>query len=54
MLHSPHDHDLVELEISAGTPVFTVNGDKVGRVTHSALHEDYFMMEQGCSKGAQT
>jgi hypothetical protein len=47
MLHSPHDHDLVELEISAGTPVFTVNGDKVGRVTHSALHEDYFMMEQG-------
>jgi hypothetical protein len=33
-------------ELPPGTPVYAVNGEPVGQVTHSALHAGYFVLEK--------
>jgi hypothetical protein len=47
MLNHSHDDGLMEEELKEGTFVFDENGDKVGRVSHSVLSQDYFVVERG-------
>jgi hypothetical protein len=47
MMNTPPNSQAQALEIPLGTIVYDVEGEKVGKVTFSALHTGYFMVERG-------
>jgi hypothetical protein len=42
-----NQNDILKGALPRGTTVYAVNGEKVGRVTLSALQDGYFVVEQG-------
>ena len=47
MLNKSNEQIGAELELTGGTPVFDVNGEKLGEIASPALHGDYFIVEKG-------
>ncbi len=47
MSDMPLNENNAEGDISRGTTVYDVNGEKVGQVSLSALRDGYFVVEQG-------
>ncbi len=47
MLNNPNEQISADLELTGGTPVFDVNGEKLGEIATPAMHGDYFIVEKG-------